>query len=197
MKKGQRREEILQALVGMLQSGSVGITTARLAQEVGVSEAALYRHFPSKARMYDALLDFIEDALFSRLNLILQNEGSADENCRRMAELVLAFAAANPGLARILTGHALVGEDERLRMRTAQIFARLEAQFRQVIREAELAEGLRPRDTLNTSVNMLTAMIDGKLQRFVRQQFAERPDADWNREWALLAPALFREKAAA
>lgn len=192
-RKGQRRDEILQTLAAMLQDKSGGqITTAKLAAEVGVSEAALYRHFPSKAKMYDALLDFIEESLFPRVNLILERETTGLERCRRIVELVLGFATANPGMARILSGHALVGENERLLARVNQMLDRLETQFKQLLREAEANEGLRTRDTLGVSVGILICFIDGRLMRYVRSDFTHKPDADWEREWPLLATALFR-----
>ncbi len=193
MKRGQRREEILQTLARLLEDRSgAPITTARLAAEVGVSEAALYRHFPSKAKIYDALVDFIENAIFPRITAILANENSGEERCRRIAELILGFAAANPGLTRILSGHALVGEHERLISRVNQILGRLELQFKQVLREAEVDEGLRTQDTLGVSVGLLTAFIDGKLIRYVRSHFAQKPNAEWPNEWPILRQAMFR-----
>lgn len=194
MPRGKRREEILQTLVRMLEDRSgTPITTARLAAEIGVSEAALYRHFPSKAKMYDALVDYIEDSIFPRITLILEHEQSGLDGCRRIAELILGFARANPGLTRVLSGHALVGEDERLTSRVNQILGRLETQFKQVIREAEAKEGLRTRDSLGVSVGILTAYIDGKLMRYARTHFSQEPDVNWSYEWPILAAALFRD----
>jgi TetR/AcrR family transcriptional regulator len=194
MKRGQRKEEILQTLARLLEDRSgAPITTARLAAEVGVSEAALYRHFPSKAKMYDALVDFIESSIFPRITTILSVEKSGVERCRSIAELILIFAASNPGLTRILTGHALVGEHERLLSRVNQILGRLELQFKQVIREAEAEEGLRTQDTLGVAVGMLTAFIDGKLMRYVRSHFSQKPNAEWGVEWPLLQQAMFRQ----
>lgn len=195
MKRGQRREEILQTLAGLLEDRSgAPITTARLASEVGVSEAALYRHFPSKAKIYDALVDYIEESIFPRVSIILENEQNGIDRCGRIAELILAFSSANPGLTRILSGHALVGENERLLSRVNQILGRLELQFKQIIREAEAQEGLRTQDTLGVSVGLLTAFIDGKLIRYVRSHFAHKPDAEWRAEWPILQQAMFRPR---
>ena len=121
-RRGNRREEILQALALMLEnSPGSKITTAALAAEVGVSEAALYRHFPSKARMFDSLLDFIEESIFSRISTILDQPFSTQKKCEQITELVLQFAGKNPGICRILTGDALVGENDRLNKRLSLI----------------------------------------------------------------------------
>ena len=144
-KKSQRRQQILEALAQMLEAHPCErITTAGLAKEVGVSEAALYRHFPSKAKMFEGLIEFIEETLFTRVNIIIAEEVSAAKRCEKMMTLLLAFAERNPGITRILTGDALAGESERLHLRVAQLFDRFETQLKQVLREAEVREGLRP-----------------------------------------------------
>ena len=136
-RKSQRRQQILEALAHMLEAGQGSrITTAGLARQVGVSEAALYRHFPSKSKMFEGLIEFIEDTLFSRINIILSEEQFAAVRCEKMLMLLLVFAERNPGLTRILTGDALAGETERLHVRVAQLFDRLETPLKQVIREA-------------------------------------------------------------
>lgn len=141
--KRNHREEILQALAQMLESsdGSQRITTAKLAAMVGVSEAALYRHFPSKTRMFDSLIEFIEDSLTTRINLILQDEKDTFQRLRLILLLMLSFAERNPGLTRILTGHALMFEQDRLQGRINQLFERIESQLKQVLREHKLREG--------------------------------------------------------
>ena len=112
--KQSRRDQILQALAHMLEtSPGQRITTARLAAEVGVSEAALYRHFPSKARMFEGLIDFIEDSLLSRVNLIMAEEKDTMARCHHILQLLLVFAERNPGITRILNGDALLGEHDR------------------------------------------------------------------------------------
>lgn len=137
--KRNRREEILQSLALMLESsdGSQRITTAKLAASVGVSEAALYRHFPSKTRMFDSLIEFIEDSLITRINLILKDEKDTTARLRLIVLLLLGFGERNPGLTRILTGHALMFEQDRLQGRINQLFERIEAQLRRVLRERE------------------------------------------------------------
>ena len=144
IEKISRRQKILQALAHMLEVSPGGrITTAKLAKEVGVSEAALYRHFPSKAKMFEGLIEFIEETIFSRITLILQEEGKTEDRCLAILTLILAFAERNPGMCRILIGDALAGEVERLRTRVAQFFDRLETQLKQVMREAQIRDGLQ------------------------------------------------------
>ncbi len=140
--KRNRREEILQSLALMLESsdGSQRITTAKLAASVGVSEAALYRHFPSKTRMFDSLIEFIEDSLITRINLILKDEKDTTARLRLIVLLLLGFGERNPGLTRILTGHALMNRIA-CKARINQLFERIEAQLRQVLREKRMREG--------------------------------------------------------
>src|SRR5690606_21333696 len=113
------------------------------AKAVGVSEAPLYRHFPSKSKMFEGLIEFIEETIFSRITLILAEEGSALKRCENILFLLLTFTERNPGITRLLTGDALTGETERLRVRIAQFFERVETQLRQILREAERSEERR------------------------------------------------------
>ncbi len=192
-RRGERRDEILQVLASMLQQpGNERITTANLAAKVGVSEAALYRHFPSKAKMFDALLDFIEETLFSRLNAILDKEPSALEQLPRIANLYLAFIESNPGISRVLSGHALAGEDARLVQRSAQIQARLETSLKQMLRKAELEEGLRMPYGLGASANLVCTWLEGRLAQFVRSEFRQKPTELWEDQWMALSKSLFR-----
>lgn len=191
-RRGNRRDEILQAFVQMLESSPGNkVTTAALAAEVGVSEAALYRHFPSKARMFDALLDFIEESLFSRITAILDQPFSTQKRCAQIVELSLQFAEKNPGICRILTGDALVGENDRLAKRSAQIMLRLETQLKQILREAELQEGLRTRQPVAVCANQLCAHVDGKILQYVRSNFSQKPAANADLHWSLLESSLF------
>ena len=193
-KKSQRRQQILEALAQMLEANPGDrITTAGLARQVGVSEAALYRHFPSKSKMFEGLIEFIEETLFSRIALILNEESSAARRCEKMLLLLLAFAERNPGITRILTGDALAGETERLRQRVAQLFDRFETQLRQVIREAEMREGLRPRISLPAAANLLMATAEGRISQYVRSNFQRSPTSDWQEQWDLLISNFFRE----
>lgn len=188
-----RRDQILQALAHMLEtSPGQTITTARLAKAVGVSEAALYRHFPSKAKMFEGLIEFIEDTLFSRVNRILQEEQNAVPRCEAVLTLLLAFAERNPGMCRILIGDALAGEVERLRSRVAQVFDRLETQIKQIMREAEIREGLRTTVTSTQAANLLLAAAEGRINQFVRSEFKRKPTDDWKTQWDVLTQAVFR-----
>jgi TetR/AcrR family transcriptional regulator len=131
-KKPSRKDQILQSLVAILEQSPGGrITTAGLARHVGVSEAALYRHFPSKAKMFDALIEFIETTIFSRIAQILNEEEKAAARCEKILGLILTFCERNPGITRILTGDPLSGETDRLRQRVNQLFDRIETQLRQ------------------------------------------------------------------
>ncbi|ACY82910.1 nucleoid occlusion factor SlmA [Edwardsiella piscicida] len=190
--KRNRREEILQALAQMLESsdGSQRITTAKLAANVGVSEAALYRHFPSKTRMFDSLIEFIEDTLTSRINLILQDEKDTFNRLRLILLLILGFAERNPGLTRIMTGHALMFEQDRLQGRINQLFERIEAQLRQVLKERRLREGSGFDHDETLLASQLLAFCEGMLSRFVRSEFRYRPTQEFETRWPLLACQL-------
>lgn len=192
-KKFSRKEHILQALAQMLESGpGERITTAALAREVGVSEAALYRHFPSKARMFEGLIKFIEDTLFIRINRILQDELSTQERCGKILTLLLTFAEKNPGMTRLMTGDALAGETERLRVRISQLFDRLEAQLKQILREAQIREALRPKVSPAVLASLLLATAEGRLMQFVRSEFKRPPTENWDEQWAYLAQNLLQ-----
>lgn len=194
LKKSQRRQQILEALAQMLEASPGNrITTAGLAREVGVSEAALYRHFPSKSKMFEGLIEFIEDTLFSRISIILNEEPNAAPRCEKMLFLLLTFTERNPGITRILTGDALSGETARLHQRVAQLFDRYETQLKQVIREAELREGLRPSIGLSAAANLLMAAAEGRIAQFVRSGFTRSPTVNWNEQWDLLMWGFFRE----
>ncbi len=187
-RKNNRREEILQALAQMLESteGASRITTAKLAKQVGVSEAALYRHFPSKARMFEGLIEFIEDALLSRINRILAEEKDTLNRIRLVLQLLLAFAERNPGLSRIMSGHALMFENERLRSRINQLFDRIETQLRQILRERQIREGKSFPVDESVLAAQLLGQVEGSLNRFVRSDFKYQPTANFDQYWALL-----------
>jgi len=186
--KTPRRQQILECLARMLEaSPGERITTAALAKEVGVSEAALYRHFPSKSKMFEGLIEFIEETIFSRVTLILAEEKTALKRCEKILSLLLTFAERNPGLTRLLTGDALTGETERLRLRIAQFFDRIETQLKQILREAELREGLHPQLPIAAAANLLIALVDGRIAEFVRTEFRRRPTEHWQEQWQLIA----------
>lgn len=189
--KLSRKEQILQALARMLETApGERITTAALAKEVGVSEAALYRHFPSKARMFEGLIKFIEDTLFQRISRILKEESSAEQRCQKILTLLLTFSDKNPGMTRLLTGDALAGETERLRERIAQFFDRYEAQLKQVLREAQIRENMKPTISAAALANLLLASCEGRLVQFVRSEFKESPLEHWDIQWEFLRKNL-------
>lgn len=183
-----RRQQILETLARELEThpGS-RITTARLAQALSVSEAALYRHFASKAQMFEALIGFAEDAVFGLFNQVMSEQDDALVRTEHLALVVLRFAERNPGIARVLVGDALVGENERLRRRVAQFFARIETQFRQVAREHAAFAGV----PVSAAPGLMLVVISGRLARFVRSEFADSPLDEWDAHWALVAPRLF------
>lgn len=188
-RKSNRKQEILQALATMLESaeGSQRITTAKLATAVNVSEAALYRHFPSKTHMFDSLIAFIEDSLTSRINLILQEKKDTQSRIKLIIVLILGFAEKNPGLARIMTGHALMFEQDNLQNRINQLFARIEAQLRQVLREHKIRAGEELRYDEGLLASQYLAFCEGMIVRFVRSEFHYQPTDNFEKRWPLLA----------
>lgn len=191
--KTSRRQQILESLAHMLEvSPGARITTAALAKEVGVSEAALYRHFPSKSKMFEGLIEFIEDTIFSLTARIIEDEPLALNRCNKILTVLLTFCERNPGITRILTGDALTGETGRLRVRVAQLFDRLETQIKQILREAELREGVRPTLPMNAAANLLVASAEGRIAQFVRSEFKRPPTEFWEDQWSTLTAGFFR-----
>ena len=185
--KPNRKQQILECLALMLQSSpGQRITTAKLAAEVGVSEAALYRHFPSKARMFEGLIEFIEESIFSRINLILTDHKEAVIRCHHILHVLLIFAERNPGMCRILSGDALMGENERLRLRVNQFFEKLESQFKQVLRERKLREGKGFEISEQALANLLVSFAEGKISQYVRSGFSKKPSDEFNEQWQFL-----------
>lgn len=189
--KISRRQAILQALAQELeQNPGERITTAQLAKNLGVSEAALYRHFPSKARMFEGLIEFAEETIFTLIAQILDENRNAVTRCQRISSVLLGFSEKNPGITSILVGTALTGETERLRQRVNQFFDRLETQFRQILRERELTlteAGGRP---VNETANLLLAVVEGHMQQFVRSGYRQSPLTGWEQQWKLLVLIL-------
>ena len=177
MKPGQRREQILQTLAGMLeQPGAERITTALLASKLDVSEAALYRHFASKAQMFEGLIDFIEHSVFGLVNQIAEREGDGAQKAARMITVLLQFGEKNPGMARVMVGDALVFEHERLHQRMNQLFERIESALRQVLRAAaEANKSATPTADAQVRAAVLMAFALGQLQRFTRSGFKRSP----------------------
>jgi TetR/AcrR family transcriptional regulator len=190
--RSNRKEQILQSLADMLESSpGERITTASLAKKVGVSEAALYRHFPSKAKMFEGLIEFIEETIFTRISRILAEKNTAHERCEQILFLLLSFSEKNPGISRILIGDALAGETERLRGRVSQFYNRIDAQLKQIIREAEIRENLKSTIDTGATANLLLALADGKITQFVRSEFKRSPLEDFPAQWQLIRVQLF------
>ena len=186
-KPGERRVQILQTLASMLeQPGADRITTAALAARLQVSEAALYRHFASKAQMFEGLIEFIESSVFTLVNQITEREGSGAVQAQKMVTLLLQFGEKNPGMTRVMVGDALVFEHERLSLRMNQFFDRLESQLRQSLRAAAEAAG-SPTPTVDAQAlaSALTSLAIGRLQRYARSGFKRLPTEH-------LEPALHR-----
>ena len=174
-KPGERRIQILQALAAMLeQPGGERVTTAALAGKLGVSEAALYRHFASKAQMFEGLIEFIETSVFSLLNQITQEPLDAPDKLRRMLTVLLQFAERNPGMARVMVGDALVFENDRLHQRMSLFFDKVEANFRQVVRDVP---GTTPTPTVDAQAlaSVAMAFTIGRLHRFARSGYKRSP----------------------
>ena len=189
--KTTRKDQILRSLARLLEtSPGTRITTASLASHVGVSEAALYRHFPSKTKMFDDLITFIEETLFSRISRVLKEEQSASIRCYKILTLILTFCEKNPGLTRLLTGDALAGETESLRNRVSRFYDRIESQLKQVLREAQIRENLRPTASPAAVANLLQASIEGRLSQFVRSEFKKSPLENWGTQWDFLSKNL-------
>jgi TetR/AcrR family transcriptional regulator len=191
-KKPSRKDQILQSLATILeQSPGQRITTAGLAKHVGVSEAALYRHFPSKAKMFEALIEFIENTIFSRITQIMSEEMQADKRCEMILGLILTFSERNPGITRILTGDPLAGETERLRQRVTQLFDRIEAQLRQIIREIPLRGEQKTSTDPIVAANLLLSLVEGRIGQYVRSNFERKPTTEWDAQWQVIREGLF------
>lgn len=184
-KPGERRVQILQALATMLeQPGAERITTASLAARLDVSEAALYRHFASKAQMFEGLIEFIEQTVFSLVNQIAERESAgatADatagtRHAGKVVAMVMQFAEKNPGMTRVMVGDALVFENERLQQRMNQFFDKIESTLKQSLRgAAELSGSATPSVDTQVRASVLTAFVVGRLQRFARSGFKRLP----------------------
>jgi TetR/AcrR family transcriptional regulator len=170
---GERRLQILQTLADMLeQPGAERVTTASLAARIGVSEAALYRHFASKAQMFEGLIDFVDQSVIGLIRQVTDREPAGPAQAGRIVALLLQFAEKNPGMSRVMTGDALVLEHERLQERINLLFDKIEAQLRQSLKGAESAT---PTADAQLVASLLVAFIQGRLQRFARSGFKRLP----------------------
>jgi TetR/AcrR family transcriptional regulator len=194
MAESPRRRQILEALAAELEEHPGDrVTTARLAQVVGVSEAALYRHFPSKADMFAELIAFSEESVFGIINRISREERRPLDQVRLILGALLTFSERNPGITRVLIGDALVGEIEKLRIRVNQYFERLETQLRQVLREgaSDWATGQAAEaQAVAATAQLLTTMLEGRMRQYVRSGFERKPLLGWDAQWTLLAHIL-------
>ncbi|RUO56552.1 MULTISPECIES: nucleoid occlusion factor SlmA [Pseudidiomarina] len=189
--KPNRKEQILATLAHMLEtSPGQRITTKSLAAELGVSEAALYRHFPSKARMFEGLIEFTEEAVLSRINQVMEVEKDTLVRCEMMLRVVLTFIERNPGITRVLTGDALMGEHERLRSRVQNLFTKIESNIKQALRERRMRENVQSRLDEAVLANLLMAYADGKIAQFVRSEFKLKPTLEFDAQWQTIAHQL-------
>jgi TetR/AcrR family transcriptional regulator len=192
MPRPSRKQAILEALASELeQHPGDRITTAALARAVGVSEAALYRHFPSKARMFEGLIGFAEESVFARVNQILADEKDTRTRVAKVIYLLLGFADRNPGITRVLLGDALVGERERLHDRVQQFFERIDVQLRQILREAQLRQDARLHVSPESAAALLTAFVEGRMQQFLRSRFTQPTLSAWDLDWSVISRGLF------
>jgi TetR/AcrR family transcriptional regulator len=177
-KPGERRLQILQTLAAMLETPrGERVTTAALAARLGVSEAALYRHFASKAQMFEGLIEFIETTLFTLINRIAGDTPDGALQAQQIVAVVLGFAEKNPGMTRVLIGDALVNEDDRLQVRINQLYDRIEAALRQSLRIAQAA-GSWPGDP-GAEANLLLAFVLGRMQLYAKSGFKRSPQDSW------------------
>jgi TetR/AcrR family transcriptional regulator len=189
-KPGERRVQILQALATMLeQPGAERITTAALAARLEVSEAALYRHFASKAQMFEGLIEFIEQSVFGLINQLVEREPDATHRSRKLVTLLLQFGEKNPGMSRVMVGDALVFEHDRLQLRMNLFFDKIESTLRQNLREAAVLAGTAtPTVDAQADASVVTAFCLGRLQRFARSGFKRSPCESLEHSLALLLP---------
>jgi TetR/AcrR family transcriptional regulator len=186
-KTGERRDQILQSVAQMLENpAGEKVTTAALAARLGVSEAALYRHFRGKAEMFEGLIEFIEHALFGLINRITTDEKSGVRQVESIIAVLLAFAQKNRGMTRVLIGDALVNEDERLQARINQLHERLEAALKQALRfgvsQKEIAEDV----DIGAHANTLMSFVIGRWHLFAKSGFKRDPAELWAKQWRLL-----------
>ena len=192
-RKLNRRQQILEVLASELEKNlGLPITTSSLANAVGVSEAALYRHFASKAKMFEALISFTEESIFSLINKILDQEADVTVRCEKIIHLVLSFSERNPGITRIIIGDVLLGENERLHTRVTQFFERIESQIRQILREANLSNGPRPISNIDAVADQIITYIEGKLSKFVKSSFSKMPTEHIEVQWSVMKAGYFR-----
>lgn len=183
-KHGERKLQILQTLAQMLQNPRAEkITTAALAANLDVSEAALYRHFASKAQMFEGLIEFIEESIFGLINKITTDEKSGVKQLEAMLTMLLGFAEKNPGMTRVLIGDALVNEDDRLQTRINQMHDRLEASIKQALRFASSQNELPTDMDAAAQANLLMCYVTGRWHQYAKSGFKRKPMEYWAEQW--------------
>jgi TetR/AcrR family transcriptional regulator len=186
-KPGERKLQILQAVAHMLeQPKGEKITTAALAARLELSEAALYRHFASKAQMFEGLIEFIEQTVFGLINKITQEEKSGVQQADAIVSMLLVFAQKNRGMTRVLIGDALVNEDERLQARINQLLDRIEATLKQSLRIAATQGEMGEAVDVGAHANLLLCYVIGRWQQFAKSGFSRDPLAQWTAQRAIL-----------
>ena len=186
-KPGERKLQILQTVAQMLeQPKGEKITTAALASRLELSEAALYRHFASKAQMFEGLIDFIEQTVFGLINKITQEEKSGMQQVEAIVAMLLGFAQKNRGMTRVLIGDALVNEDERLQQRINQLLDRIEATLKQSLRMAATQGEMGAAADVGMHANLLLCYVIGRWQQFAKSGFTRDPMAQWPAQSAIL-----------
>jgi TetR/AcrR family transcriptional regulator len=196
-KPGEKRLQILQTLAGMLEDPKgEKITTAALAAKLDCSEAALYRHFASKAQMYEGLIEFIETSLFGVINQISAEEAQGLQQVEHILALLLNFAQRNRGMTKVLTGDALVNENERLQLRINQMHDKIEAALKQALRVAATQEQLSADADFGGLANILLCYVIGRWQQYAKSGFTREPMANWAQQWPMLCVACLSQRQA-
>ena len=186
-KPGERRLQILQTLAGMLDTPKgEKITTAALAAKLDCSEAALYRHFASKAQMFEGLIEFIEQSLFGLINQITTEETQGFAQVEQIIGLLLRFAQKNRGMTRVLIGDALVNENERLQLRINAFLDKVEASIKQSLRIAATQDNLKSDADFGALANLLRCYVVGRWEQYARSGFSREPLAQWPVQWPML-----------
>ena len=196
LKPGERKTQILQTLAAMLeQPQSEKITTAALAAKVGVSEAALYRHFASKAQMFEALIEFIEESVFTLVSQIAQTERDGRAQVQQMVSMLLNFAEKNPGMVRVLIGDALVNEDGRLQVRINQLVDRIESSLKQALQLVSVGSaGAAASASTAAHANAVTAFVVGRWQLYAKSGFKRSPSEYWTEQVPLFRLSAFSNR---
>ena len=195
-KPGERRLQILQTLATMLEDPKgEKITTAALAGKLDCSEAALYRHFASKAQMFEGLIEFIETSLFGVINQISAEEAQGLQQVEHILSLLLSFAQRNRGMTKVLNGDALVNENERLQLRINQLHDKIEAALKQALRGAATQEQLSVDADFGALANVLLCYVIGRWQQYAKSGFTREPLANWAQQWPMLYVACLSQRA--